>query len=112
MPDRPGRARGPPRHDRPATLAAVTPLPSGRVPMSPAVLGSVLILAATGMSGVLGPFLRLLYDHGLTPLAFAVWRGIIAGATLWLFVAIRQRRGHGGSIVPHGLSRHERLALL
>ena len=81
--------------------------------LSPAVRGSLLIVTGATFAGVLGPLARLLYDDGMTPLAFVVWRGVVAGAALWLLVAVRRRRDP----VRHGLmygrlAARERLALV
>ena len=87
---------------------AVTPLRS----LSPAARGSLLVLVATGVSGMIGPILSLLYETGFNPLAFAVWRGIIGGGALWILILRRRRRdpvGHG--IVFGRVSGRERLAL-
>lgn len=43
-------------------------------------------------AGVLGPLARGLYDQGMEPFAFVVWRGIVAGTALWLLVWLRPRR--------------------
>jgi drug/metabolite transporter (DMT)-like permease len=81
--------------------------------LSPAARGSLLVLVAAGASGTLGPILSLLYAGGFTPLGFAVWRGIVAGGTLWLFVLWQRRRDPAANpVVLPQLSGHERLMLL
>jgi drug/metabolite transporter (DMT)-like permease len=82
------------------------------MPISPTVLGSLFVLTSAGLSGALGPVLRLLYDQGVTPIAFTVWRGIVAGSVLLGYLAWRRRRDPSASIVPRGLPRRERLALV
>ena len=89
-------------------FVAVTPLRS----LSPAARGSLLVLFATGFSGTIGPILSLLYHTGFTPLAFAVWRGIIGGGALWLLVLWQRRRNPNGRGIVFGrLSGRERLAV-
>lgn len=81
--------------------------------LPPAVLGSLLIVMGGTFAGILGPLARLLYDEGMTPLAFIVWRGGIAGVALWLLVLVRRRRDRARNGFAFGrLPRHERLALL
>lgn len=81
--------------------------------LSPHVRGSLFILVGATFAGVLGPLAGLLYEQGMTPFSFVVWRGLVAGAVLWLIVYWRRRRdraGHGmvfGSLPPR-----ERLALI
>ncbi|MBM4408844.1 MAG: hypothetical protein FJ038_09685 [Chloroflexi bacterium] len=77
----------------------------------PRLLGSVLVVLGATLSGVLGPLARLLYEAGMTPFAFVVWRGIIAGAALWLLVLWRRRRP-GYRVVIASLPRRERIALV
>jgi drug/metabolite transporter (DMT)-like permease len=81
--------------------------------LSPAVRGSVLIVMGATFAGIVGPLARLLYDAGMTPFSFVVWRGIVAGAALWLVVFWRRRRSHSskGLVFAH-LPPRERLALL
>src|SRR5205814_5551196 len=81
--------------------------------LSPTVRGSLLIVGGATFAGILGPLARLLYNAGMTPFAFVVWRGLIAGSALWLLVAWRRRSDparHG--IVLARLPRRQRLALL
>ncbi len=81
--------------------------------LPPAVLGALLIVMGAIFAGILGPLARLLYDEGMTPLAFVVWRGVVAGAALWLLVLVRRRRDRARNGFVFGrLPRHERLALL
>ncbi len=80
--------------------------------LSPGVRGSLLIVTAATFAGILGPLARMLYDEGMTPFAFVVWRGIIAGGALWLLVAWRRRSDRERYRVALGrLPRRERLAL-
>ena len=87
-------------------MAALRALPPG-------LRGSVLIVAGAAFAGILGPLARLLYDQGMTPFAFIAWRGIIAGAALWLLVAWRRRRNRAtNGLALRRLPWRERLALL
>ena len=81
--------------------------------LSPGLRGSLMIVTGATFAGILGPLARLLYDQGMTPLAFVVWRGIIAGAGLWLLVFLRRRRDRvRNGLVLARLPRRERLALI
>jgi drug/metabolite transporter (DMT)-like permease len=60
--------------------------------LSPTLRGSLLIVLGASFAGVLGPLARGLYDQGMEPFAFVVWRGVIAGTALWLIVLLRSRR--------------------
>ena len=79
--------------------------------LDPRLLGSILVVLGATFSGVLGPLARLLYDAGMTPFAFVVWRGVIAGAALWLLVLWRRRRP-GYRVVIGSLPRRVRIALV
>jgi len=81
--------------------------------LSPSLRGSLLIVTGATFAGVLGPLARLLYDAGMTPFGFVVWRGIVAGTALWLLVAWRRRGSPRGT--RRGLGNvpgRERLALV
>ena len=84
--------------------------PGTRRPIDPQLLGSLLVVLGATASGVLGPIARILYDAGMTPYAFVSWRGVIAGAALWLLVLWR-RRQPGYRVVIRSLPRRERFAL-
>jgi drug/metabolite transporter (DMT)-like permease len=103
--------RADPGLTRPATF--VRAAASGRrQPLHPQLLGSLLIVTGGTFAGVLGPLARLLYDAGMTPFAFVVWRGLVAGAILWLIVLVRRRTSRTYGIVFGRLPRRERLALI
>ena len=81
--------------------------------MSPTLRGSLLIVLGATFAGIIGPLARELYDQGMTPFAFVVWRGIVAGAALWLLVAWRRRRDPAANgLVFERLPGRERLALV
>lgn len=86
--------------------------PGRRQPLHPQLLGSLLIVTGGTFAGVLGPLARLLYDAGMTPFAFVVWRGLVAGVILWLIVLLRRRSSPGYDVVFGRLPRRERLALI
>jgi len=75
--------------------------------------GSVYIVLGSSFAGILGPLARSLYDQGMTPFAFVVWRGLVAGTALWLIVLFRRRRAsrRGSGFSLRRLARRERLAL-
>jgi drug/metabolite transporter (DMT)-like permease len=81
--------------------------------LSPTLGGSLLIVLGATFAGIIGPLARELYDQGMTPFAFVVWRGIVAGAALWLLVAWRRRRDRAANGLVFGrLPQRERLALI
>jgi drug/metabolite transporter (DMT)-like permease len=92
------------------SLRALSPAMHG---LSPTMRGSLLIVSGATFAGILGPLARLQYDAGITPFAFVVWRGLVAGAALWLLVAWRRGRDpdRNGLVLPR-LPRRQRLALL
>ena len=80
--------------------------------LSPSTRGSLYVILGASFAGILGPMAAGLYDRGMEPFAFVVWRGIVAGAALWAIVLWRRRRGVGRyGIVIRRLPRRERLAL-
>src|SRR5205814_862337 len=81
--------------------------------MSPGIRGSLLIVVGATFDGILGPLARLLYDQGMTPFSFVIWRGIVAGAALWLLVAIQRVRNREPTRSGfRRLPRRQALALL
>lgn len=81
--------------------------------LSPTLRGSLYVMLGASFAGVLGPLARGLYDQGMTPLAFVVWRGIVAGTALWLIVGLRPRRDPAyRRFAPGSVPRRQRLALL
>ena len=81
--------------------------------LSPQVRGSLVIITGSVFAGIIGPLARVLYDAGMTPFSFVVWRGIIAGAALGLLVWWRRRQDPAGRGLVFGrLPRRERWALL
>ncbi len=81
--------------------------------LSPGVRGSLYIVIGSVFAGILGPLAGTLYDQGMTPFSFVVWRGIVAGAALWLLVLWRRRRDRRSRVLDLGrLPRRQRLALL
>ncbi|MBM4407158.1 MAG: DMT family transporter [Chloroflexi bacterium] len=99
------------RSGGPAFRVRFAPVTADRS-LSVAARGSLLILAGTASSGLVGPFLSLLYATGFSPLAFAVWRGIIGGGVLVAVVLWQRRRDPAAHpIVLARLTRHERLML-
>ncbi len=58
------------------------------------IVGTVVVLVAASLFGMLGPLSRLAYDAGMEPLAFVAWRGAIGFLATAAFVAWRiARRG-------------------
>jgi drug/metabolite transporter (DMT)-like permease len=81
--------------------------------LSPGLRGSLMIVLGSTFAGILGPLARLLYDQGMTPFGFVVWRGVIAGTALWLLVAWRRRRSPArNGLVFASLPGRQRLALI
>jgi drug/metabolite transporter (DMT)-like permease len=82
--------------------------------LSPTLRGSLLIVVGSTFAGILGPVAATLYDQGMTPFAFVVWRGIIAGTALWAVVAWKRadRRRAGVRDGGPALPRRQRLALI
>ena len=80
--------------------------------LSPTMRGSLLIVVGAIFAGIIGPLAAILYDQGMTPFSFVVWRGIVAGGALWLLVLWRRRRDPGTyRLVYRRLPRREKLAL-
>jgi len=74
------------------------------------LLGSLIALGSAALFGTLGPISRYAYAAGLTPLAFTMWRALIGGIALGLFVAWRARRG-GTTVDLRRIPRREQAAL-
>ena len=81
--------------------------------LPPALRGSLFIVLGSTFAGILGPLARGLYDQGMSPFAFVVWRGLVAGTALWLIVFFRRRRDRAGAgFALATVPRRQRLALL
>lgn len=74
--------------------------------------GSLVVLGAATLFGMLGPLSRFAYDAGLSPTAFVAWRAIVGLATLGLVIAWRVRTGRGRLLSFRGLPGRARAALL
>ena len=86
---------------------------TARLAARPELLGALLIVGGTTLAALVGPIAKILYDEGMTAFAFAVWRGIVAGAALWALVLWRRRRDPVANPIVFGrLSRRERGYLL
>ncbi len=81
--------------------------------LPPGLRGSLYIVLGSSFAGILGPLARSLYDQGMAPLSFVVWRGIVAGTALWVIVLVRRRRAPGRyRLALLRLPGRQRLALL
>lgn len=76
------------------------------------VVGSLIVLGAATLFGMLGPLSRFAYDAGLTPTAFVAWRAVIGLATLGAIIAWRARTGRTTLVRLRGLPPRVRTALL
>ncbi len=76
------------------------------------VFGTLSVLGAAALFGMLGPLSRAAYDLGMEPAAFVGWRGLIALLALVAYVAWRVRRGASRLIRPGDLPVRDRLTLL
>ena len=86
---------------------------TARLAARPELLGALLIVGGTTLAALVGPIAKILYDEGMTAFAFAVWRGVVAGAALWALVLLRRRRDPVANPIVFGrLSRRERGYLL
>ena len=76
------------------------------------LLGSLVVLGAATLFGMLGPLSRFAYDLGIQPPAFVAWRAVIGLVTLGLLIAWRVRTGRSTLLRFRALPRRVRVALL
>ena len=86
--------------------------PAPHVAAPRALVGSLVVLGAATLFGMLGPLSRFAYEAGLTPTAFVAWRAVIGLATLGLIIGWRIRRGRARSLPFRALPRRARVSLL
>lgn len=74
--------------------------------------GSLVVIGAATLFGMLGPLSRAAYDAGLTPTAFVTWRGLIGLVTLALLIGWRARAGRTRFLPLRSMPPRARAALL
>lgn len=87
-------------------------MPAAHPSTSRLLTGSLIVLGAATLFGMLGPLSRFAYDAGMTPTAFVAWRAIIGLTTLGLIIGWRVRTGRSSLLHFRGLPPRVRSALL